>query len=492
MTNADQPHALLYLRGKTEEQRAGQETALRRLASDRGYAVAGVFTDDGGAARGAVRPGLDGLRAAVASGRGGVVLVHDLPRLGRALTVVADLFREWDGTGVVVETPAGSLSSGHGRVARELTLMDAPMIRTRRAGGTVRAVIYVRVSTDGQIEGTSLDEQIRVCRAYCEAKGWDVGAVFREEGASGSQAWRPELDRLMLAVRAGEVNAVVCAKLDRFYRSMRHMAPTLGEFDDRGVIFASVAESLDSSTMSGRLLRNILGSIAEFERDTIAQRMFSGRQAKIAAGNWSGGTPPYGYRGVKDATGMRLEINEDEAAVIREMVRLIIEETRPDGEHLDAGEVAERLNAQGLYPRTLPAWHAAAVHLRVREAVWDGEWVWARPGKAKVHEPITHTIPAIVPAGRLELARVMLLASRKRPGTTGRATVAHLLTGGRLRCPCCGHAMTGRARQGRDGPLPLPTVQVLPRPGTLPVAVPARGPPQRCRVVGRVRAAERS
>jgi len=451
MTNADQPHALIYLRGKREDERAAQETALRRLASDRGYTVAGVFADDGGAGRVVVRPGLDGLRAAVASGRGTVVLVYDLARFGRVGTVVADLFREWDGAGVVVETPRGSLSGGPGKVARELASGPAGglIARRRQGDGPVRAVIYVRVSTDGQVDGTSLDEQIRVCRAFCEAKGWNVVAVFREEGASGAKASRPELDRLMLAVRAGEVDAVVVAKLDRFGRSVRHLAPTLGEFDDAGVIFASVAESLDSSTMSGRLLRNILGSIAEFERDTIAQRMRSGRQTKIAAGNWSGGIPPYGYRGVKDAGRLRLEINEDEARVIREMVRLIVEETHANGEHLGAGEVARRLNAQGLYPRTLAAWHAGAVRLRVRKAVWDGTWTWARPGKAKVHEPITHTIPAIIPADRLELARVLLLANRKRPATSGQATVAHLLSGGRLRCPCCGEGMAGRARQGK-------------------------------------------
>ncbi len=119
---------------------------------------------------------------------------------------------------------------------------------------TVRAAIYARVSTDGQVEsGTSLDEQVRRCRAYCEAQGWSVVAEYREEGVSGTKASRPQLDCLMRSARGRELDAIVVAKLDRWGRSMRHLCDALGELDDVGVRFASVAEAVDSSTPAGRL-----------------------------------------------------------------------------------------------------------------------------------------------------------------------------------------------------------------------------------------------
>ncbi|MDP9397688.1 MAG: recombinase family protein [Actinomycetota bacterium] len=121
-----------------------------------------------------------------------------------------------------------------------------------------RAAVYTRVSSEEQASGgTSLETQAERCRAYCTARGWTVVDTYVDAGVSGAKASRPALDRLMADVRAGQVDAVVIAKLDRLGRSLRHLAPTLGEMDDRGVALVSVAETFDSGSASGRLLRGI-------------------------------------------------------------------------------------------------------------------------------------------------------------------------------------------------------------------------------------------
>src|SRR5262249_15175627 len=145
------------------------------------------------------------------------------------------------------------------------------------------------------------------------------------EGVSGTRASRPELDRLMRSARAGELDAIVVGKLDRWGRSMRHLCAALGDLDDWGIRFASVAEAIDSTTPSGGLLRNVLGAIAEFEREAIVERTSSGLRAVARGGWWPGGPPPYGYRVEGMENRSRLVIDEHEAAVVRAAVECLVD-----------------------------------------------------------------------------------------------------------------------------------------------------------------------
>ncbi len=82
---------------------------------------------------------------------------------------------------------------------------------------------------------------------------------------------------------------MVIAKLDRLGRSLAHLAPLLAEMDDRGVALVSVAETFDSGSPSGRLLRGILSSFAEHERDVIRERTRGGVARRVQAGGWAEG-----------------------------------------------------------------------------------------------------------------------------------------------------------------------------------------------------------
>jgi site-specific DNA recombinase len=122
----------------------------------------------------------------------------------------------------------------------------------------MRAGIYARVSTTEQArEGTSLESQVRQCRAFVNSKGWEVVGEFVDEGVSGSLDSRPQLDRMFQAVRAGDLDVVVVAKLDRFSRSLRHLVNAVPELEEAGVAFVSVAESIDGTTATCRLFRSV-------------------------------------------------------------------------------------------------------------------------------------------------------------------------------------------------------------------------------------------
>lgn len=312
-------------------------------------------------------------------------------------------------------------------------------------GGTVRAAIYARVSTDEQAEsGTSLDDQVRRCEAYCAAQGWTVIAVYREEGVSGTRASRPELDQLMCRAKRCELDAIVVAKLDRWGRSMRHLCAALGDLDDWRVRFASVAEAIDSSTPSGRLLRNVLGAIAEFEREAIIERTSSGLRAVARGGWWPGGPPPYGYRVEPDGNRSRLVIDDCEAAIIHTMVECLVDR------RMTTWQTAEELNVLGHKPRRALRW----THHNLRRLLLDarglsGHWPYRRKGRSSdiSGEEIILEIPPILSAERHTMLRFALSATSTGPGATARKT-SYLLVG-RIRS-VCGGSMHGVHRQDRD------------------------------------------
>lgn len=307
----------------------------------------------------------------------------------------------------------------------------------------VRAAIYARVSTDEQADhGTSLDEQVRRCEAYCVAQGWAIVATHREEGVSGTLASRPQLDQLMYSAKRGELDAIVVAKLDRWGRSMRHLSAVLGDLDDLHVRFASVAEAIDSSTPSGRLLRNVLGAIAEFEREAIIERTSSGLRAVARGGWWPGGPPPYGYRVERDANRSRLVIDDREAATLRLAVDCIVDR------RMTTWQTAAELNALGHVPRRSPRWN----HHNLRRLLLDGRalsgsWPYRRAGRSygSSGEEIVVEIPAILTAERHDLLRASLARTSTGPGATARKS-SYLLVG-RIRS-ACGGRMHGVATRG--------------------------------------------
>jgi DNA invertase Pin-like site-specific DNA recombinase len=304
----------------------------------------------------------------------------------------------------------------------------------------LRAAIYTRVSSDEQArEGFSLDIQDERCRAYAHAHDWVVMDVFTDPGVSGAKAQRPRLDAMLAAVERGEVDVIVVAKLDRLGRSMRNLSPLLGMLDDRGVSLVSIAESLDSGSTTGRLLRNVLGSMAEWERDVICERTRAGVNARVRAGGWGGGNnAPFGYSVVGEGPTAHLEINPGEAEVVRMALSLVLDRG------VSTLKAAIRLNALGLTPRTAPLWTSQNLRNCLLRSQWDGRWTFGKVSpKGTVPEPIVVMVEPI-----LDLERAAALAAHlKRTHLVRGAKGVHPLSG-RLICPC-GQPMTGIARSDR-------------------------------------------
>ena len=178
-----------------------------------------------------------------------------------------------------------------------------------------RAVAYVRVSTDKQADaGVSLEAQEAKVRAYAALYDLDLVDVVVDAGASAKTLDRPGLTRVLAMLKRGDVDALVVMKLDRLTRSVVDLG-TLVERYFRKAALLSVSEQIDTRTAGGRMVLNILASVAQWEREAIGERTSTAMQHKAAKGERVGAVP-YGWALAGD--GVALVRVEAEQAVIGE------------------------------------------------------------------------------------------------------------------------------------------------------------------------------
>ncbi len=140
-----------------------------------------------------------------------------------------------------------------------------------------RAAFYVRVSTS---DGQTTENQLRQLHEVAQRLGWTVVAIFNDEGVSGAKGRerRPGLDALMKGVARREFEIVAAWSVDRLGRSLPDLVNFLGELQARSVDLFLHQQALDTSTPSGRMLFQMLGVFAEFERSMIVARVKAGLQ----------------------------------------------------------------------------------------------------------------------------------------------------------------------------------------------------------------------
>ena len=137
----------------------------------------------------------------------------------------------------------------------------------------MRAAIYARVSTLDQEPENQLGE----VRRYVQARGW-TAQEYVDRGISGTKDRRPALDALVQDGRRRRFDVLVCWRLDRLGRNLRHLVTMLEELQGLGIAFVSLGEGIDCTTPAGKLQLHILAALAEFERERIRERVLAGLQ----------------------------------------------------------------------------------------------------------------------------------------------------------------------------------------------------------------------
>lgn len=305
-------------------------------------------------------------------------------------------------------------------------------------GLTGLTALYCRVSTDEQArEGISLQEQQERLRAYCRAMGIRGEIrLFVDDGYSAKSMERPELKRLLEIVKAGAVSKIMVTKLDRMSRKLLDLLNLIDLLHEYGVSFASISESFDTHTPAGRLTLQVLGAVAEFERERIRERVFENMLHAAGTGKWLTQSP-YGYN-LQDKM---LVINVQEAAVVRRIFDFYL--------HHGWGyfSIAKILNEEGIPSRQRKEWSVRAIKLLLSNPVYKGTLVWNRldssKAKRKTKDPeewvvVEDCLPAIIERDKWEQVRKRMSTVQIAPRA---ANSPHLL-GGLLRCGNCGSGMS--------------------------------------------------
>jgi DNA invertase Pin-like site-specific DNA recombinase len=166
-------------------------------------------------------------------------------------------------------------------------MAQAKKIGTRKAGDRSEAVIgYIRVSTDQQAEsGAGMAAQRSSIRRQCEQHGWELAAIYEDNGASAKTLkGRPGLSEALVVLANGDAAALVVAKLDRLARSVHDFAGLvrIAERERWGIVALDLG--VDMTTPTGGLLANVTASVAEWERRIISQRTSEALAQRRAAG----------------------------------------------------------------------------------------------------------------------------------------------------------------------------------------------------------------
>lgn len=214
----------------------------------------------------------------------------------------------------------------------------------------MKVIGYARVSTDEQAKsGLGLEAQIAKIRSYADLFELTVTEIVIDDGISGKNLKRPGLIKAIRAIKAGDAEGMLVAKLDRLTRNVADLGTLVQNVFDKAELY-SVSEQINTKNAAGRLVLNVLVSVAQWERETICERTSDALQAKKARGEKTGGNVPFGFEVVNG----KLIENVEEQAVISK-----IRELRANG--LSLRKIAEKLNDEGIETKTGKAWNAMQI-----------------------------------------------------------------------------------------------------------------------------------
>lgn len=320
-----------------------------------------------------------------------------------------------------------------------------------------RAALYARVSSEDQGKGYSLPTQLEACRKHAGDKGHVIIAE-QQDDCSGTLLSRPGLDVLRELAHAGSIDVIVVYEIDRLSRRVVHQLLIEEELRKCQVTVEYVQAHYED-TPEGQLQKMIRSTLAEYERAKIHERMERGKKGRVQAGNVSlGDQAPYGYRYVSEPHRGWLEIDEEEAEVVRLIYHLYLD-GNGDGRRLGTPAIAQRLSELGIPTRrdTIPGrngwlhatrklpgyWSQPSVYRILSNETYCGVWHYNKRRKtsegAEVR-PKEDWIGVDVPP---IISRETWLSARERAAenkTHRKHTKKEFLLEGRLRCDRCGMA----------------------------------------------------
>ena len=297
----------------------------------------------------------------------------------------------------------------------------------------MKAAIYTRVSTDNQaeVEFNSCETQELKIRSFISSQNdIEVYKVYSDAGYSGANIDRPALQEMLQDIQNGRINAVISYKIDRLTRSPKDFYSLIEIFERNGASYISVTERFDTSTPSGRLLRNIMLTFAQFERELISERVRDKMIERAKKGLWNSGQTPFGYK----RENKRLIIEPREADIVRNIFEI----------YVSTGSISEAYkqlkNKRLFYRNGLPISNTR-IDFVLKNIVYTGKIDYKSNIYQGIHEPIISEI-------LFEEAQKLHGHRPRKPKISNYALFPRLIT-----CKSCGSVMssvfTNKFKNGR-------------------------------------------
>lgn len=318
--------------------------------------------------------------------------------------------------------------------------MDLEMLK---AQNVQRVALYVRVSSQEQVEGYSIGEQTDRLKKYAEAMNWTIFKIYVDPGYSGGNMDRPALNDMIKDVEDGKIDTVVVYKLDRLSRSQFDTLYLIEKvFLVNNTDFVSMTENFSTNTPLGRAMIGFLAVFAQLEKDKINERTLMGKEARAKEGKWHGGsTPPIGYD--YDPVTEKLNINEFEAMQIQELYTLFLQGT-------PLRTIEKMFVEKGYTHKHGSTWDPKTMRRLMRNKIYLGYITHRGEYHPGDHDPIIDEDTYNKAVKLLDQRADQYKLTGVKPG----AQTSNL--GGILYCKHCGGKYTKQSgRKWKDNPAPL-------------------------------------
>lgn len=289
---------------------------------------------------------------------------------------------------------------------------------------------YVRVSTEEQAQtGYSIPAQIEKLEAMCKSQDWHMLPTYVDDGYSGKNLERPAITRLLADARKRKFDLILVYKLDRFSRRLSDLVSLGEELERLGIGLRSMTEPFDTTYPAGKLLFNMLGSFAQFERELIGERTRLGLRRRLREGKWNG-RPTFGYKVSKEG---RLELHPADGPAAARVFHLFLEE------HLGTNLICKRLNAEDHASSRRGRWMLMSVWNMLTNPVYAGQVIIGGEIHAGSH-------PALITKEQFDLIQKRLKENALVPPEQMHSS--NILTG-IIRCGKCGRQLTTAKGKGK-------------------------------------------
>lgn len=297
----------------------------------------------------------------------------------------------------------------------------------------MKVATYSRISTDEDRQPFSLEAQMDRLKSYISAHdGWTLARSYSDQ-VSGKTLDRPGLKQALADAQDKRYDLLLVYKVDRLARSTSGLVQVLEGLDVAGVAFRSVSEPFDTSTAAGRMMIQMLGVFAEFEREMIVERTKMGLAKKASKGEWTGGKPPYGYS--YDIERKLLVTEEKEAVLIRQIF------DRYANRKWGSARISKWLNERARTTRRGYSWTPKTILDVLRNPTYIGRLPFNGDVFEAAHEPIVQF------ALFRQTQDLLKIRGEDMPLRAANAT-PYILTG-LLTCSRCGHGFIGTRASGK-------------------------------------------